>query len=534
MSTRSPYLLTVFIAIALHAQPVIQPNGIVNASGYQPQLAPGTVFVVFGSGLGPATIQTASALNYPPLLAGTAISFTPAAGGDPSAANLVYTLATQVAGILPSSVAPGTYNVIVTYQGQASQPQKVTIVARSLGIATTNSAGTGPAQATIGNVNNGISLVRMTSGAVNFNGYAWTLTPAHPGDELVLWGTGGGADLANDTGGTSGDQTATGNFSVSVDGAAITPLYAGTSSGYPGLWQVNFVLPSNIAADCFASVQVTAGGQTSNAVTIAIAGPGQNSCSTAIPAATLAKLDSGAGTVTMAGLGIGQLATSSGASGQATAGGVINRYSVGEFLLPYIGPKYGLCTVLDETYPAGTKEPSAPDATLDAGDLSVSASGLPALALSKIAQPLGPVYNSSIPVTNGATYTLHGDGGPDIGPFTTSATYPTSFQVTNLSALSTVNRSQPLTVNWTGSGFNQVLIDITTQNQSSTIHSVTVTCPVPASAGTYTVPAAALAHLLASPTVAQLQVIADTNHGGITSAESTTDPNTVIPLTAGG
>jgi hypothetical protein len=107
--------------------------------------------------------------------------------------------------------------------------------------------------------------------------------------------------------------------------------------------------------------------------------------------------------------------------------------------------------------------------------------------------------------------------------------------VTNFSSLSTVNRSQALTVNWTGSGFNQVKIDITTQNQSSTsTHSVTVTCPVPASLGTYTIPAVALAYLIASPTVAQLQVTARIGMGGLASAESTTDPNTVIPLVSGG
>ncbi len=68
-----------------------------------------------------------------------------------------------------------------------------------------------------------------------------------------------GADPKIDTGGSSGDQTAAGNFTVNVDGTIIVPLYSGTSAGYPGLWQVNFVLPSNIAADCFASVTVQGG-----------------------------------------------------------------------------------------------------------------------------------------------------------------------------------------------------------------------------------------------------------------------------------
>src|SRR5215472_7570309 len=154
-------LLSVSAAAVASAQPTIQANGIVNASGYQTTLAPDTVFVIFGSGMGPTAIQTASAPNYPTSLAGTSITFAPAGGGTPVPARMVYTVATQVAGILPSSIAPGTYAVSVTYQSQPSASRNVTVVARSLGIATSNAAGTGAAQATIGNVNNGISLVRM-------------------------------------------------------------------------------------------------------------------------------------------------------------------------------------------------------------------------------------------------------------------------------------------------------------------------------------------------------------------------------------
>src|SRR5262249_16134579 len=139
-------------------------------------------------------------------LAGTSVTFTPVGGGNAITAKMVYTLAGQIAGVLPSSTAPGTYAVRVTNNGVASAPQNVTVVARSFGIASANSAGSGTAQATIGNVNSGISLTRFNAGSVSFNGLTWTLAPAHAGDTLVLWGTGGGADAANDTGGTSGDQ----------------------------------------------------------------------------------------------------------------------------------------------------------------------------------------------------------------------------------------------------------------------------------------------------------------------------------------
>jgi uncharacterized protein (TIGR03437 family) len=526
---RSYLLLSVVLAGTALAQPVITSGGIANATGYQATLAPDTVFVVFGSGLGPATLATASAPHYPASVGGTSITFTPTAGGAAINAKMVYSVASQIAGLLPSSIAPGSYSVQVTYNNQTSNSETVTVAARSFGIATSNSAGTGAAQATIGNVNGGVSLVRMTGGSVSFNGLTWTLAPAHPGDELVLWGTGGGADPKNDTGGTSGDQTAAGNFSVSVDGTAITPLYSGAASGYPGLWQINFVLPQDTAADCFAYVQVTAGGQLSNGVTIAIAGTGASSCSSALPAATLSKLDSGTGTVTMAGLNIGQLIGSGG-----SVGGVINQYTVSEFLIDYSGPKFGPCNVLDETYPAGGKEPSAPDSTLDAGTLTIGGPGGLMQTVTKTAQPLGPVYNSSLSIVDGGSYTLSASGGSQVGPFNITTTFPTSFTVPNFSSYSTISRSQPLTVNWSGSGFDLVKIMIIDDVETSTtVHVVAVECSVPASLGTYTVPAAALAYLPANP--ASFQVLAlVTNGGGAQSAESTTDPNTVIPLVSGG
>ncbi|HEX3448359.1 MAG TPA: hypothetical protein VHS97_08905, partial [Isosphaeraceae bacterium] len=94
-------------ASALHAQPSIKNGGIANVSGYQTTLAPGTVFVIFGSNLGPASIVTATAPAYPTSLGGTSITFTPNSGSA-IAAKMVYSLAGQVAGLLPSSAAPGT------------------------------------------------------------------------------------------------------------------------------------------------------------------------------------------------------------------------------------------------------------------------------------------------------------------------------------------------------------------------------------------------------------------------------------------
>ena len=184
----SPIQVAVTLTVSAAGAPVITPGGIVNASGYQTTLAPDTVFVIFGANMGPAVLQAAGAPSYPSNLAGTSITFAPQPAGPPITAKMIYTSAGQIAGLLPSSIAAGSYAVSVTYNSQSSAPQTVTVAARSFGIATANSAGSGEAQATIANVNGGISLARLTTGSVAFGGYNWTLSLHIP---AILWCSGG-------------------------------------------------------------------------------------------------------------------------------------------------------------------------------------------------------------------------------------------------------------------------------------------------------------------------------------------------------
>ena len=497
--------LTLALAGFVGAQPTITANGVLNASGYQNTLAPDTVFVIFGTAMGPATIATASAPNYPSSLSGTSITFTSSAGGTAITPKMIYTLASQVAGLLTSSIAPGSYAVRVTYNGQTSPPQNVTVVARSFGIAAANSGGTGTAQATIGNVNGGISLTRFNNGAVGFNGLNWTLTPAHPGDSLVLWGTGGGADSANDTGGSLGDQTVQGSFIVIVGTRKITPLYAGTSSGYPGLWQVNFTLPPDIPLDCFTPVQVSAGGVVGNTVTVPIAAAGQASCSDASMSPTiLSKLDSG-GPITLGAFAIAKLNETTAGVTQETASGEVVQFSPTEWIILNSGPRFGLCRVYDRSYPVGGKDPASPDAYLDAGSkLPLTGPNLPSgFGLNPVQTAVGPAYSNSPGAgtwVNGS-YTINGQGGKQVGPFTATTTFPLSFNVTNWNNITAIDRTQPLVLNWSGSGFDQVGVVISSTVATSTLrHLTTINCTLPATPSTYTIDSQALA--LLSPVAA--------------------------------
>uniref|UniRef100_Q01T33 NHL repeat containing protein n=1 Tax=Solibacter usitatus (strain Ellin6076) TaxID=234267 RepID=Q01T33_SOLUE len=499
-SGNSPLTINVSITVAGAGAPRVNSGGIFNATGYQTKLAPDTVFTLFGANLGPASLVPATGPNYPDNLSGTSIRFTPVGGGAPIAARLVYTLASQVAGILPSSIGPGTYAVTVTYNTLTSAPQNVTVVARSFGIAAANSAGSGTAQATIANINGGLSLTRFTAGSLSFGGNTWTLSPAHPDDSVVLWGTGGGADPQNDAGGSSGDQTAAGNFVVTVGTRQITPLYAGTSFGYPGLFQINFKLPTDIATDCFTTVTVTAGGEISNTVVIPIAAASQSSCTDpATPASILSKIDAGAN-INIGAFAIAKMTASN--VTQETASGSVFSFTPTEWTILNSGPAFGACRLYDRTYASGGKDPGSPDGFLNAGTrLALSGPNLAAgSGLGAVSTALGPSYAASFAngtLGAGGSYTISGAGGTDVGAFTSTTVFPPSFTATNFGSITTINRTQPLTFTWSGTGIDQVAIILTSSvTGGGLVHITTLNCNVPAGPGSYTVPAAALAGLL--------------------------------------
>jgi hypothetical protein len=284
---------------------------------------------------------------------------------------------------------------------------------------------------------------------------------------------------------------------------------------------------------------VSAGGQLSNTVIIPIAATGQTSCSAAgFSQSTLSSLDAG-GSVNFAGLSIGKTFVYTNGIPIETdlIGGPFSRFSAAEWLQEFSGPTIGPCNVLDETYPAGGKESTGADTFLNAGaTLTSTGPGIPSTPLLPIAAPTGPVYIASVPagtLVNGGTYTLTGPGGTQVGPFTATATIPTSLIVPNLSSLTSINRATPLTVNWTGTGFDQIVIRIETAVlTTATTRLVDLTCAVPAAPGTYTVPAAALAYLPAG--TAQFQVNAVINNGGLVAAEAGSGLNATIPLVPSG
>lgn len=250
-----------------------------------------------------------------------------------------------------------------------------------------------------------------------------------------------------------------------------------------------------------------------------------------------------AGSVTFAGFSIGKVTNGAGFPPLLPeltefVGGQFGVYSAAGWALPYSATTVESCSVFSRSF-TGFKDPSTPDNALDAGaSIAVSGPNLPAgSAMLRLPSSLGPIYYlGPAPGTFalGGTYTISSSGGTQVGPFNQAATLPSSFTVTNWDSITAMNRSAPLTITWTGSGFDLIVITIgTLVTNSSTSTNVNVTCAVPANLGTYTVPAAAMGALLVTSN-GTLSVTATINGGGSVNAVSSTNQTFTPSLVGGG
>ena len=118
-------LACVCMSFALPAEAAPEIHAILNAASYtgsgRPNsgIARGSMFVVFGVGLGPVDLQQSAGFPLQKTLGGTSIRVT--VGATVVDALMLYAWATQVAAILPSSTPEGVGLMEVTYNGHASE-----------------------------------------------------------------------------------------------------------------------------------------------------------------------------------------------------------------------------------------------------------------------------------------------------------------------------------------------------------------------------------------------------------------------------
>jgi hypothetical protein len=286
-----------------------------------------------------------------------------------------------------------------------------------------------------------------------------------------------------------------------------------------------------------------------NSVTIPIAASGQPACSDPqLSQTSLAALDAG-GTVKGGGFGVSKATNTfyvipaTGGSPTATSasqeaiGGAIFRYTAAEYAALFGLPRIDACTIRDATTANGAA-PGTPDGYLDLGT-SIPVAGPKLASNAALAKITGPIYNLALAngtIVNGGKYALTGAGGPDAGAFNVSVNFPSSFSVTNWDSITTIDRTKPLTINWTG-GDDQVMFLLTSsrvvgKNAAGVnlIHNVVLTCQVPAALGTYSIPTAALSYLLPE----SIDAASLATGSGILAVEAVNNTSFTMPLTGGG
>ena len=176
MRYRSSSLLAVWLCMCggIWAQPTVSTPALSSAVARGQGLpgsgvAQGSIFSIYGSGLGPSTWIEANQFPLPTSLGGTSVMVT--IQGTSVPAIVLGVDSTQVNALLPSSTPVGNGTFTVTYNKQTSAPSLIQVAASAFGIYTFNEQGTGQAIAT--DVNYQVNMITHVF---------------HPGDYVVLWG----------------------------------------------------------------------------------------------------------------------------------------------------------------------------------------------------------------------------------------------------------------------------------------------------------------------------------------------------------
>ena len=504
-----PLLIAVLTCLPAYvaAQPVIADQGVTNAASYSillpsgAGLAPGSIMVIFGSGLGPPTLQSAAAYPLGTSLAGTSVRV-----GN-TAAYLLYTSATQVAAVVPSTVQPGTHQVTVSYNNLSSAPVSVAVTATDFGIFTRNAAGYGQAAA----------QTALALADVRTLGLA---TSVRPGEPVVLYGTGLGAIAGAADDRPPGIARTSVPVQVVIAGRVVTPFYAGRSPNFAGLDQVNFIVPEDVRPGCYVPVAVRAGGRLSNVASVPVTAAGRT-CPHLfnLSEQSAARIDAGQ-TVTIAQV-IGE-----------------RRSSEAGFAGEGIG--IGFAEVDANALEITADQPNDPLNDLPPGScaLQVRDSNATVVRRPSVSRPrfldagpavrlAGPSYSGDLPRTPGSGYGMNlpdgtlragawsfsSGGGADIAGFQLVSELPAPLTWTTRQV--NINSAQPLRLSWTGGGSEPVNVVITTNTN-------TILCTSRPREQSITVPSALLS------------MLASGSMGGIGLTQEITASGFNVPLRRGG
>src|SRR5581483_3231455 len=416
------------------------PSGLPNGG-----IAQGSLFVVKGSNLGPATFIQQTSFPFTTSIGGTSIQVT--VGSTTVDVIMFYSLARQAAGILPSKTPTGKGTLKLTYNGQ-STTFSITVVANNVGIYTVSTSGTGDAVAFI-------------------NADAQLITPTHAanaGDVIVLWGTGLGPVNLDETMQVGSNQADMPNvpLHVYIGGKEAQINFRGRNGCCTSVDSIYVTVPAGVVG-CAVSVVMQVGNMVSNGTSIAVGDNGR----TCTPINQQVPVGF-TGTYKVGGVSLSRtIETTAGIGGQPGTttkldSGAATFEKITYSSTPPTGSQldvnsYGSCSI--SNYQQGSTPPTNNGATvtpLDAGSAITingpGSFGTKTLQKSTLASFIfyGGQFDQTATTLVPGAYTITGPGGADVGPFTANYALPTIFTWTDQSSITSVSRANGVTVHWTG------------------------------------------------------------------------------------
>ncbi|MFN7934265.1 MAG: hypothetical protein U0R19_13125 [Bryobacteraceae bacterium] len=470
----------------------LAPSGAPNAG-----VAQGAQMALLGTGLGPAEAVAATAFPYPTTdgLGGVTVKIT--VGGTTADAILISVAQNKVVAVVPSTVPTGTGEVTLSFDGKTATAP-INVVATNFGVFDLSGAGSGPAR------------------LKNADGADITFTaPARPGQQIALLGTGLGAVTGDEAGAALTDALSA-EVDVYIGGKKANVISKARAGTAPGVDQIVFEVPDGVSG-CFQALAVVAAGRTSNFVTTSVAADGACSDPGGFTPADFERISvqtefsSGGVTLSRSSQTVQGFELAS-----ESASGSFNKVKIsGTVAVQNFGgnPSLGSCVV---SYFAAA----------NIGDLNVDLQVLDAGPVLTLTGPKGPkqldkkegVYSATLsqalpsipglpslpgasgPYLDPGEYTITGPGGADVGAFSAKLTLGAPLNWTNRNTVgndgaNNIDRTKPVTFNWTGGRDTETVSIIGTSVQLNPQFVATFRCLERAPVGTFTVPAWVLSAL---------------------------------------
>ena len=224
----------------------------VSTASYYPRLGVGSFAAAYGTNL--ASSRMTATAPYPASLGGVTVTITDSSGATQSAP-VQFVSPGQVNYVVPTGTAPGIATVTI---GSSSGAAQIDTIGPGLYSADSSGTGVAAAGAALYAADGTFTVVPVFQCTASCVSVPMSLGSSSQQLIVTLYGTGfrnlSSSDLAT----------------VSIGGVAAQILYIGAQPQYPGLDQLNVVVPTSLKGAGEVPVVLTAGGETANVVTINI------------------------------------------------------------------------------------------------------------------------------------------------------------------------------------------------------------------------------------------------------------------------